>query len=60
MTKKELAADKKTIKRLGGAPAIAKQFGYSGQRVNNWIERGIPLAVRVRHKELRREGETFQ
>lgn len=60
MTEAELAADKKTIEKHGGPKCLAAALGYTQQRVQNWLTRGIPFQERVHNKILRRAGETFK
>lgn len=33
------------IKALGGPSQVAREFGFSVQRVSNWSKRGIPADV---------------
>lgn len=40
-------ADAALIQGNGGARAVAEKLGASQQRVQNWITRGIPAAVKV-------------
>lgn len=47
--------DADIIKKLGGPTAVAKllKFKKNGpQRVHNWIDRGIPSAIKVKHPDL--------
>ncbi|WP_295539232.1 hypothetical protein [uncultured Pseudacidovorax sp.] len=53
----EFHPDAEVIRRLGGPAALAKRLGYDHakggtQRVQNWLYRGIPLAVKVANAEL--------
>lgn len=36
------------IDKMGGSTAVARLFGYTPQRVNNWKYRGVPDAARLR------------
>ena len=40
-----MCKDKLIINRLGGPSKVAKEFGFSVQRVSNWGVRGIPADV---------------
>lgn len=48
--------DASRIKRLGGPAKLADLLGYDKQggtqRVHNWIDRGIPSAVKVARPDL--------
>jgi hypothetical protein len=49
--------DKKLIESLGGPTRVAELLEYdksSGgvQRVQNWLKRGIPAAIKVAHPEI--------
>jgi len=47
--------DAELIKELGGPAKLAKRLGYDQggvQRVQNWVKRGIPPAVKVQHPSL--------
>lgn len=49
--------DAELIRRLGGPASVAKLLRYDKrpggvQRVSNWLKRGIPAAVKVKHPEL--------
>jgi hypothetical protein len=53
--------DKELIQQLGGPSAVSKMLGYSKggcQRVYNWLDRGIPAAVKIQfpHLFLSRKG----
>jgi hypothetical protein len=54
------AHDKAVIAALGGPSALAKRLGFPAvggvQRVQNWLTRGIPAAVRLEHMALFTEG----
>lgn len=59
--------DRKLIESLGGPARVAELLEYdkSGgvQRVQNWLKRGIPAAIKVAHpnlflKHLLAEGST--
>lgn len=51
----------KIIKALGGPSKVAELLKLDGkhptQRVQNWIERGIPAAVQVKHWALLKRAE---
>lgn len=49
--------DAELIKSLGGPTKLAETLGYDKaaggvQRVQNWMTRGIPAAVKVQHPDL--------
>ena len=49
--------DKALIEKLGGTTRLAVLLGYDikkggVQRVNNWMRRGIPAGVKVKHQDL--------
>lgn len=48
--------DAALIEHFGGPAALAKRLGltdrYATQRVHNWIKRGIPPAIRLKHRSL--------
>lgn len=53
----ETHPDSDLISRLGGPAKVAELLGYdkrSGgtQRVQNWLTRGIPAAVKLAHPDL--------
>lgn len=50
-------ADKAVIDALGGPAEVARKIGLDPakggvQRVQNWMKRGIPSAVRLDHLDL--------
>jgi hypothetical protein len=45
------------VVRLGGAAKVATLMGWSVQRVQNWKQRGIPSAVKVRRPDLFMQAE---
>ena len=50
-------SDASLIQALGGATKVAELLGYDKghggvQRVQNWITRGIPAAVKVQYPEI--------
>lgn len=51
-----LEADRALIQSLGGPTQLAKRLGYdkpgSVQRVQNWMARGIPPAVKLANPDL--------
>lgn len=52
----EATKDRELIERLGGPTRVAELLGwpkYGGaQRVQNWLSRGIPPAVKVQRPDL--------
>jgi len=49
--------DAELIRQLGGPAALAQRLGYDKanggvQRVQNWLKRGIPPAVKVAHPDI--------
>jgi len=48
--------DAALIRDLGGPTKVARMLGYPQlggvQRVQNWIKRGIPAAVKVAHPDI--------
>lgn len=44
--------DAALIQSYGGAKAFAEIVGATHQRAANWIRRGIPAAIRLKHREL--------
>lgn len=46
--------EKEAIDKMGGAPVVAKRYGYSNSRVCNWTRRGIPSRVLLDDKRLAR------
>ena len=48
--------DAEIISHFGGPSALAKRLGltqpHATQRVSNWIKRGIPPAIRLKHRAL--------
>lgn len=48
--------DADLIKTLGGPAAVAKLLGFElaggTQRVSNWIRRGIPAEIKVKHPDI--------
>lgn len=53
---KKTDLDKAVIAALGGPAVLARRLGFTApgsvQRVYNWLERGIPAAVRLQHMSL--------
>ena len=52
-----MTSDAQLIKDLGGPAKVAELLGYEKaqggtQRVQNWLTRGIPSHVKVKHPEL--------
>jgi hypothetical protein len=52
----EQTKDRELIERLGGPTRVAELLGWpkhgGAQRVQNWLSRGIPPAVKVRRPDL--------
>lgn len=47
--------DGKIIQSLGGVKGVLKALGpdeYSYQRVRNWMDRGIPAKVKLKHLDV--------
>ena len=44
--------DAKLIEALGGTTILARKFGYSQQRINNWRYRGIAPRVLLNNTRL--------
>jgi hypothetical protein len=44
--------DATLIRELGGAAKVAARFGYTKQRVHNWLVRGIPAAEKLKHADI--------
>ena len=40
-----MCKDRDIIRLLGGPSKVAREYGFSVQRVSNWGERGIPAEV---------------
>lgn len=49
---KQLHPDAPLIADLGGPTKVAKLLGFTPQRVQNWLERGIPPAIKVKRPDL--------
>lgn len=54
--------DSELIRMLGGPTKVAEMLGYDKakggvQRVQNWIERGIPPRVKLDHPDLFLNGK---
>lgn len=52
--------DSEVIKALGGPSALAKKLGFGpfgAQRVQNWMYRGIPALIRLKHQSLFRKAK---
>ena len=52
-----MESDKSLIERLGGPAKVAERLGYDKrkggvQRVQNWLSRGIPAAVKLQHPSI--------
>lgn len=48
--------DKEIIQKHGGTSALAHKLGFDKkngpQRVNNWVKRGIPPAIKIKYPEI--------
>lgn len=48
--------DAELIQSLGGPTAVARRLGYElpdgARRVHNWVKRGIPAQVRLKHPSI--------
>ncbi|WHP06791.1 hypothetical protein QLH32_04785 [Acinetobacter corruptisaponis] len=44
--------DRKIIERLGGATKVAELLGFKVQRVQNWMDRGIPPKMKLEYPHL--------
>lgn len=44
--------DKETIEHLGNSAHVARELGYTVQRVQNWKKRGIPAKVKLARPDL--------
>ena len=60
LTQIEKAKDKALILSLGGHRKVAEMLGYeltaaNVQKVKNWLERGIPWHVKVKHGDVLQE-----
>lgn len=47
-----MTTDKELIEQHGGPGPLAKELGYSVQRVQNWVTRGIPANEKLKHPEI--------
>jgi hypothetical protein len=56
MTTETTHEDAQIIKFFGGPAALARKLElnerHATQRVSNWIKRGIPPAIRVKHRRI--------
>lgn len=51
---------KELIEKLGGPTKVAGYLGlgkYGAQRVANWVKRGIPYEIQLKHPKLRTKNE---
>lgn len=48
------------ITDLGGPAKVAERIGATVQRVQNWKTRGIPAAVKLRHRFLLRKARATE
>lgn len=44
--------DQALIAALGGPSKVAEQLGFTVQRVQNWLSRGIPARVKLDRPDL--------
>lgn len=44
--------DRRAIERLGGATKVAGLLGFKVQRVQNWMDRGIPPKIKLEYPHL--------
>lgn len=51
-TNRKQHSDYELIQSLGGTTALARMLGYSVQRVQNWVLRGIPALEKLKHSDL--------
>lgn len=53
---RRVAADRDLIRALGGQTAVARMLGLTlpggAQRVNHWLTRGIPAAVKLSRPDI--------
>jgi len=47
-----IAGDREIIDRLGGSTKVAELINYKVQRVQNWKDRGIPSAEKLKFPQL--------
>lgn len=56
MNTEKPSLDAEIISHFGGPSSLAKRIGltdrYATQRVSNWIKRGIPAAIRLKHRAI--------
>lgn len=45
-------SDIEILQSIGGTVEIAKKLGVSPQRVTNWKKRGVPPAIKIKHKDI--------
>lgn len=55
--------DKELIMSLGGPTVVARLLGFDTkkggvQRVQNWVTRGVPAAIKVKHQDIFLRGTT--
>ena len=56
-----MESDKEIIEALGGPAKVAELLKYDKakggvQRVNNWVSRGIPPSVKLKHPDIFLKG----
>ncbi|AKI27330.1 hypothetical protein [Moraxella catarrhalis] len=44
--------DKEIIKKLGGVNVVSKYLDVRYTTVYNWLERGIPAHIKVKHPDI--------
>ena len=49
---KDILEHVKIINSMGGVSAVAKRFGFSKQRVHNWLRLGIPPQIYLDNQKL--------
>ena len=49
---KELVSHIDIIKNMGGPKKVAKKLGFTTERVNNWLIRGIPARTMLDNQKL--------
>lgn len=50
----QIKKDRALIKELGGLTKLSRKLGdgYTTQRINNWMLRGIPAREKLKHRNL--------
>ena len=44
--------DAELIEKLGGPARVADTLGFTKQRVQNWMRRGIPAFIRLKYQQF--------